>query len=75
MRSCDSLRRPVVSYRYSLMEVRIVAMHEWMIGVGFVALLMTPCCIAMRPGADDADDEADGQETAGARSARRLKLL
>jgi hypothetical protein len=48
----------------------IVAMHEWMIGVGFIAILMTPCFIAMRPGAEDVDDRADDQETA-----RRLKLL
>jgi hypothetical protein len=51
------------------------AMHEWMMGVGFIAILMTPCLIAMRPGADDADDKHDNQETAGLPSARRLKLL
>jgi hypothetical protein len=50
-------------------------MHEWMMGVGFIAILMTPCFIAMRPGAEDVDDGADDQETAGVRSARRLKLL
>jgi hypothetical protein len=50
-------------------------MHEWMMGVGFIAILMTPCFIAMRPGADDVDDNHDDQETAGLASARRLKLL
>jgi hypothetical protein len=50
-------------------------MHEWMMGVGFIAILMTPCFIAMRPGADDVDDTRDGQESAGLPSARRLKLL
>ena len=50
-------------------------MHEWMMGVGFVALLMTPCFIAMRTGVEDAEDAIEDQETAGARSARRLKLL
>jgi hypothetical protein len=50
-------------------------MHEWMMGVGFIAILMTPCLIAMRPGADDENDKADDQESAGLPSARRLKLL
>jgi hypothetical protein len=53
-------------------ERKDVVMHEWMMGVGFIAILMTPCLIAMRPGADD---ERDDQETAGLPSARRLKLL
>jgi hypothetical protein len=50
-------------------------MHEWMMGVGFVALLMTPCFIAMRTGVEDAEDTIEDQETAGVRSVRRLKLL
>jgi hypothetical protein len=57
------------------MGEEIVAMHEWMMGVGFIAILITPCLIAMRPGVEDADDEREDQETAGVRSARRLKLL
>jgi hypothetical protein len=48
-------------------------MQDWMMGVGFIALLMTPCFIAMRTGVEDVDDKADDQETA--RSASRLKLL
>jgi hypothetical protein len=32
-------------------------MHEWMIGVGFVVLLMTPCFIAMRTGAEHSDED------------------
>jgi hypothetical protein len=31
-------------------------MHEWMMGVGFIALLMTPCFIAMRTGVEQADE-------------------
>jgi hypothetical protein len=31
-------------------------MHEWMMGVGFIALLMTPCFLAMRTGVEDSDD-------------------
>jgi hypothetical protein len=31
-------------------------MHEWMIGVGFVVLLMAPCFIAMRMGVEDSDE-------------------
>ena len=49
-------------------------MHEWMMGVGFIAILMTPCFVVMRPGADD-DDTRDDQETPGLASAKRLKLL
>jgi hypothetical protein len=49
-------------------------MHAWMMGVGFVAILMTPCWIAMRPGNDEADETVDDQK-AGTDSARRLKLL
>jgi hypothetical protein len=33
-----------------------VAMHEWMMGVGFIALLMTPCFIAMRTGVEQEDE-------------------
>ena len=50
-------------------------MHEWVIGVGFVAILMTPCFIAMRPGTEEADEKTEDQEAAGPGSARRLKLL
>ena len=50
-------------------------MREWMMGVGFIAILMTPCLIAMRPGADRGEERADDQEGDGDRSARRLKLL
>jgi hypothetical protein len=38
------------------MEERMTAMHEWMMGVGFVALLIAPCLIAMRTGIEHADD-------------------
>jgi hypothetical protein len=50
-------------------------MHEWMIGVGFIAILMTPCFIAMRPGAERAEESIEDQEADDDRSARRLKLL
>lgn len=50
-------------------------MHEWMMGVGFIAILMTPCFIAMRTDTEDVDERADDQEAVGARSPRRLKLL
>jgi hypothetical protein len=50
-------------------------MHDWMMGVGFVALLMTPCFIAMRTGVEDVDDKANDQEAARLPSASRLKLL
>ena len=49
-------------------------MHAWMMGVGFVAILMTPCLIAMRPGTEEANERVDDQK-AGTDSARRLKLL
>ena len=49
-------------------------MHEWVMGVGFVAIVMTPCFIAMRPRTEEADERADDQEAAGSGSARRLKL-
>ncbi len=50
-------------------------MHQWMIGVGFIAVLMTPCAIAMRHGAEDAEDRPEDQRADDDRSARRLKLL
>ena len=50
-------------------------MREWMMGVGFIAILMTPCFIAMRPGADRDEERVEDQEGDGERSARRLKLL
>jgi len=50
-------------------------MQDWMMGVGFIALLMTPCFLAMRTGVEDVDDKADDQETARPPSASRLKLL
>jgi hypothetical protein len=50
-------------------------MHDWMIGLGFIAILMTPCFIAMRPGADRSDNRDEDQEIDGDRPARRLKLL
>ena len=50
-------------------------MQAWMMGVGFVAILMTPCLIAMRPGTEEADERVDDQKVAGTDSARRLKLL
>lgn len=50
-------------------------MREWMMGLGFIAILMTPCFIAMRPGADRDDEREKDQEADGDRSAKRLKLL
>ena len=50
-------------------------MREWMMGVGFIAILMTPCLIAMRPGADRGEETDMDQEGDGDPSARRLKLL
>jgi hypothetical protein len=32
------------------------SVHEWMIGVGFVVLLMAPCFIAMGMGVEDSDE-------------------
>jgi len=57
------------------MEERVFSMHTWMMGVGFVAILMTPCLIAMRPGSEETDERADDQKAPGTDSARRLKLL
>jgi hypothetical protein len=37
-------------------EERLIAVHVWMIGVGFIVLFMTPCFIAMQMGNEDADD-------------------
>jgi hypothetical protein len=31
-------------------------MHDWVMGVGFVVLLMTPCLIAMRTGVEHSDE-------------------
>jgi hypothetical protein len=57
------------------MKERVFSMHTWMMGVGFVAILMTPCLIAMRPGSEETDERADDQKAPGTDSARRLKLL
>ena len=57
-----SLTRVVDGSRYSQRQSGTVwgrgdaAVHEWMIGVGFVVLLMTPCFLAMRAGMEDSDD-------------------
>ena len=37
-------------------EERLIAVHVWMIGVGFIVLFITPCFIAMQMGNEDADD-------------------
>jgi len=37
-------------------EERTIAVHVWMIGIGFIALFMTPFFIAMRMGDEGADD-------------------
>ena len=37
-------------------EERMITVHVWVIGVGFIVLLMTPCFIAMQMGNEDADD-------------------
>jgi hypothetical protein len=34
----------------------MIAVNEWMMGVGFIALLIAPCLIAMRVGIENADD-------------------
>jgi hypothetical protein len=57
----DFLRRspsqsPYIQSRLSRWTRGLLPMHEWMIGVGFVALLMTPCLIAMRTGVEDSDE-------------------
>jgi hypothetical protein len=57
------------------MNERVSTMHDWMIGVGFIVLLMAPCFIAMYVRTDDAETKRDAQEAAGAPAARRLKLL
>ncbi len=31
-------------------------MHDWMIGLGFIVILITPCVIAMRTGVEHTDD-------------------
>jgi hypothetical protein len=33
-----------------------VAMHDWMIGLGFIVLLVTPCFIAMWSGVESVDE-------------------
>jgi hypothetical protein len=33
-----------------------VAMHDWMIGLGFIVLLITPCFIAMWRGVESVDE-------------------
>ena len=51
------------------------AMHEWMMGIGFIVLLMTPCVIAMRTGVEDfKDEDNDDQESRGRVTPKRLKL-
>jgi hypothetical protein len=50
-------------------------MHDWMIGVGFIVLLMAPCFIAMSVRTEDAEVKREDQEAAGTPSARCLKLL
>jgi hypothetical protein len=40
----------------SKIEERMIAVHVWMMGVGFIVLFMTPCFIAMGMGKEDADD-------------------
>jgi hypothetical protein len=34
----------------------MIAMQDWMMGLGFIALLIAPCVIAMRTGVQHADD-------------------
>jgi len=34
----------------------VIAVHVWMIGVGFIVLFMTPIFIAVHAGNDDPDD-------------------
>jgi hypothetical protein len=35
---------------------RVIAVHVWMMGVGFIVVFMTPCFIAMQMGQEEADD-------------------
>jgi hypothetical protein len=37
-------------------EERMIAVHVWMIGVGFIVLFMTPFFIAVHAGGDDSDE-------------------
>jgi hypothetical protein len=37
-------------------EREILTMHDWMIGLGFIVILITPCLIAMRSGVENSDD-------------------
>jgi hypothetical protein len=40
----------------SKIEERTIAVHVWMMGVGFIVLFMTPFFIAVQTGKEDADD-------------------
>jgi hypothetical protein len=40
----------------STIEERTIAVHVWMVGVGFIVLLMAPFFIAMHSGNEDVDD-------------------
>ena len=35
---------------------RVIVVHVWMVGVGFIVLLMTPFFIAVQTGKEDTDD-------------------
>ena len=37
-------------------EERMIAVHVWMMSVGFIVLFMTPCFIAMQMEKEDADE-------------------
>ena len=37
-------------------EERTIAVHVWMMGVGFIVLFMTPFFVAMQTGSEDAED-------------------
>ena len=37
-------------------EERMIAVHVWMMGVGFIVLFMTPFFVAVQMGKEDADD-------------------
>jgi hypothetical protein len=38
------------------MEERTIAVHVWMMGVGFIALFMTPFFIAMQTGSENGEE-------------------
>jgi hypothetical protein len=40
----------------SKIEERVIAVHVWMMGVGFIVLFMTPFFIAVQMEKEDADD-------------------